>query len=120
MISTMILPIAFGCAAAVVVVIVVFYTLEGKIMGINEELFAVRDHLVEASNEILAKLTELEDQLANKNAVDPVLLDEVRSLAESLADIVPNPVPDEEPKPIVPDEELEPIVPDEGSKPIEG
>ena len=117
--STMILPIAFGCAATIVVVIVAFHTLEGKIMGINEELFAVRDNLVEASNEILAKLTELEDQLANKNAVDPVLLDEVRSLAESLADIVPNSVPDEEPEPIVPDEELEPIVPGEELKPIE-
>lgn len=116
-----ILPIfTIGCAAiAGIVVVTAFYTLERKIMGINEELSVIRDRLNEASNEILAKIDELEDQLSNKESVDPALLGEVRGLAESLANVVPNVTPGEDPKPIVPGEDLKPIVEDEELTPTE-
>ena len=61
-------------------------------MGINEELFAVKAALAEASSEIVGKISELESQIVATESVDPALLDEVKSLATGLANIVPNAV----------------------------
>lgn len=62
-------------------------------MGINEELSGIKALLNEASVEIIAKINELEAQIP-ESTVDPALLSDVKSLAASLANIVPNaPVP---------------------------
>lgn len=92
MIDAVILPIAFGCAAVIAVVIVVHHSLEVKVMGINDELSAIRDSLVEASTEIVSKIAGLEDAVAAGDPVDASLLAEVRSAAEGLANIVPDEV----------------------------
>lgn len=68
-------------------------------MTINEEIAEVRNLLVEASEEITgkvdelnAKIDELAAQVAASEPVDPALLAEVKALAVSLADVVPNTV----------------------------
>lgn len=77
-------------------------------MGINEELADVKAALAEASAEIVSKIDELETQIAESETVDPALLFDVKTLAASLAGIVPNPVAPVEESPVeVEDDELE-------------
>jgi hypothetical protein len=64
--------------------------LKGEIMGeVETRLGAIRDKLVEASDEIVGVLGQLRQQVAD-NAVDPATLDQLDQLAGGLADIVPN------------------------------
>lgn len=58
-------------------------------MGINEELSGIKALLNEASVEIISKINELEGQIP-ESTVDPALLSDVKALAASLANIVPN------------------------------
>lgn len=96
---------AVAFSAAAFVVVFAFHITERSLMGINEELFAVKAALAEASSEIVGKISELESQIVATETVDPALLDEVKSLATGLANIVPNAVESVEDSPVVDDVE---------------
>lgn len=66
----------------------VLYGMERKLMSVNEVLAQIKDNLSEASAELIGKIDELQAQLAASETVDPVLLDEVKALAEGLANVV--------------------------------
>lgn len=76
--------------AAALVVLTCFYRIERKLVGINEELAAINASLAEASDEIVAKIAQLEAVAAAGEVADPALLAEVRARAEGLANVVPN------------------------------
>ena len=67
-------------------------------MGVNDELRGVKVALAKAKAEIVAKLEDLSAQLANApEAVDQSLIDDIKGLAQSLDDVVPDaPVTDAE------------------------
>lgn len=84
----------FGCATAALVVAVSFQLMERTLVGITQQLQEIKASLDEASSEIVTKIGDLEDSLANAgiSEQDQTLLDEIRSAAQELADIVPNAV----------------------------
>jgi uncharacterized protein YoxC len=87
-----------GLALLGVMVATVFYAIERKIVSVNETLQGIKASLVEATAELVSKIQELEDLLAQGETVDPQLLADVKGLAEGLAGIVENaPVEDETP-----------------------
>lgn len=59
-------------------------------MGINDQLAAVNASLTEASNEIVARIAQLQAQVDAGDPVDSALLAEIESRAAALANIVPN------------------------------
>lgn len=83
-------------------------------MGINEDLAGIRGDLNEATGEIVAKIDELAAQAGDK--ADPALVEEVKSLAQNLAGIVPDATPaPPEPEPAEP-EPAEPETPAESTE----
>jgi len=107
-----ILPVFITGCAAVIGIAVVHRNLErNMLMGLKNDLSAVRDKLVEALNEILAKLANNEDVSS--------VVEDLQRLSTSLADIVPGTTPGENLKPIVPGENLKPIVPGEELTPLD-
>lgn len=66
-------------------------------MSVNEQLADVKARLTEATTEINAKIDALVAQVGD--TADPILVSEIQGLAQSLADIVPNPEPEPEPAP---------------------
>jgi hypothetical protein len=59
-------------------------------VGINDQLAAVNASLTEASNEIVARIAQLQAQVDAGDPVDSALLAEIGSRAAALANIVPN------------------------------
>jgi hypothetical protein len=59
-------------------------------VGINDQLAAVNASLTEASNEIVARIAQLQAQVDAGDPVDSALLAEIESRAAALANIVPN------------------------------
>lgn len=84
-----ILPTLVGSAATIAAVYFVYDKLKGIFVAINDDLAEIKGNLVEAKDEIVAKIAELEAQLVAAGA-DPALIAEVKTLAEGLADIVPD------------------------------
>lgn len=70
-----------------------------KLMSLNEDLRGIKTALSKAKAEIVGKLTDLQAQLENApEKVDPALVEEIKGLAQSLDDIVPDaPIVDEPP-----------------------
>lgn len=69
-------------------------------MGLVDDLNAVRDQLGKAQGEIVAKIGDLESALAAAGADSAAVADAVTSLkaaAQSLDDVVPDPVVEEPP-----------------------
>ena len=83
------LVVLLGFLLNCAIVVTAFYILERRIiMGVNEVLAGVKAALVEATEELVGKINELEAQLAEKDTVDPALLAEVAALAGGLAAVV--------------------------------
>lgn len=85
-----------------VTVIIVFALLLiwRKLVSINEDLATIKTRLVKAKAEIVAKLEDLEAQLANlPESVDPALVADLKDLAAGLDDVVPDAVVEPEPEP---------------------
>jgi hypothetical protein len=98
---------AIATSLAALTAVIAYHLTESNLMGINEALAGIKSQLTEASTEIVTKIDELERQISESESVDPQLLDDVKSLAGKLADVVPNAVAGEElTDPIVPGENL--------------
>jgi uncharacterized protein YoxC len=61
------------------------------LMSKTDDLTASRDLLLEALSEITSKIDELLAAVASGEPVPQELVDEIKTLSQSLADIVPNP-----------------------------
>lgn len=58
-------------------------------MALQDDLTGVRDDLREATDELVAKLADLEEQVRN-GTVDPATVTELQNLASGLANVVPD------------------------------
>lgn len=68
-----------------------------KVSGLNTSLTEIKANLTEGTDEILAKITKLEEQLGNMDQDIPedatATLEEIKSMASRLASVVPNAPP---------------------------
>ena len=74
-----------------IVIFAVLLLIWRKLVSINEDLAVIKLKLVKAKTEIVTKITDLEAALANSpEAVDPALVAELKDMANSLDDVVPD------------------------------
>jgi len=78
---------------AAALTVATLYIVERNLVGINDQLASINASLTEASNEIVARIAQLQAQVDSGDPVDSALLAEIGSRAASLADIVPNDPP---------------------------
>jgi hypothetical protein len=88
------------------------FTIKEFVMALSDDLNAVKDQLVKAQSEIVAKVGALESALAASGAVPAAVteaVDALRGVAQGLDDVVPDVVPVDVVPVDVPVDEVPPV-----------
>lgn len=79
--------------------------MKGAVMGLVDDLNAIKEQLGKAKDEIVGKISDLESALAASGTPDPAVsaaVDSLKEAAQALDDVVPDVVAPVEPVPVEP------------------